>query len=313
MDDRYKDDAGLIPDDALLVIMTVDIGNGKSCEIQIHQGDDPEELAEKFVEEQGLEADVVIGESESGAITLLPMLVDHIRHNKQAAYDRVCASLLQSPDFGDEDSGVNTSGDGAEANTDTELESALLPDNTESHVPHMFASAASAAPAARVPPPPPIVANGAPAALPASRTPAAPAQSAFDEDVDIDDSSVSGRARSVGSTASSTRRLIGTEEEREVQYNALKSQFAHSGKSLFGSSRKPSGSIAGSPKRRSDDARTAASRSVKGSPPLPRVATLKPRLSPPPPAAPLEASSKRRKPRPLTAVEIETYNRLYKV
>lgn len=87
---------GLLPPEQLLVIMTVDIGNGEFGEIQVRQGDSPRALGEAFVAANGLDPSAVIAEGATGPITLLHTLVEHIRMNKRAAYERVLAALPAS-------------------------------------------------------------------------------------------------------------------------------------------------------------------------------------------------------------------------
>lgn len=193
--------ATAIPPDQLLVIMTVDIGGGRMSEIKIHAADDPTELAASFVEAHGLDPSAVIGEGPDGPVTLLPMLIDHIQHNKHAAYERVVAAFA---------AGEDSEGSGLDLDLVFDDESEVDLPLPEFHLP-------SGPVATETPAKPPVATR--------SRPPEPP------KAADGDDSS--GHGVSVSSSrASSSRRLMSTEEEREVMYNTLRQQFAGTGKSV---------------------------------------------------------------------------------
>lgn len=303
-------EAPLVADDQLLVIMTVDIGNGKSCAIHVRQGDDPVELANRFVEEQELDPNAVIAEVDGAPVVLLSMLIDHIRHNKQAAYERVCASIQH----GHSTLGVGDDGDLSGADFESDSDHVAAPSFDEEysatgsdHVVDVVEEApAPRFAAGAMPPPLPFPAGFAPAPAPSH------AHASDDGDSEKDDNSLSGHAASVMSNTSSMRRLMGTEEEREVQYMALKSQFAGTGKSA----RRSRGAAPPSTGRRSPQRggpEPVPARRPRGSTtdiPLPRVATLKTRQSSPDPPAP---PPKPRKARPLTADEEAVFARLHQV
>jgi hypothetical protein len=71
----------------LLVIMTVDVGNGESGDIRIHQFDEPQALAIDFLSKYGLNADAIMPTPDGTGIRLLDMLTAHI-----STYD-ACASV----------------------------------------------------------------------------------------------------------------------------------------------------------------------------------------------------------------------------
>lgn len=229
--------------------------------------DDPLSLAKEFIVKHQLDADAVVSSTPAGSVTVLQMLVDHISTTKAAAYQRVLAALPRSDEIS------ISSNDGI----DVEVEEAAARNVQQQSV---------------APPPPPPIAGRAPTVPPP-----------LDHG---DDESVSGRARSVVSNSSSTRRLMGTDEERELQYMALKSQFVHPGKSVAGSSQKPGPRARASSSVGGGSPRVASPRKES---PLPRVATLKARNASPPPAIAVPTRQKRTP----TAAETPLFNRLYGV
>jgi hypothetical protein len=287
-----------LPPDHLLVVMTVDIGGGQNGLIHIRKSDEPLALARSFIAEHQLDANTVIAPSPAGDVTVLSMLVDHIASTKAAAYERVMAALPSQDDVSFGSSDVLDFDDGSA---------------TESPAAH--APTAEAAPAAQPPPLPPTAPSDS---LPFKREDefshgvasltATPSRT----DVFGDEDSVSGRAASsVVSASSSTRRLMGTDEERELQYMALKSQFIQAGKSVSGSGRKPAPSGRARPSIKPSAPPPASTRppSPRKEPPLPRVASLKARTVSPPPALSVSNRPKRTP----TAAETPLFNRLYHV